>query len=248
MEYKNSLIIRKRGPGFWPTLILSLFAITLIAEGIPEMSGSNYTIQRDIFGSGGTIERSGASHEFHDAIGQSSPVFEPDSSIGTDYSVAVGFLPPDNYPILAFTMSDSSWDAGNLELGEVQVMLIADSIKLTNIGDIPLSWGLEILSTGSRWNTGPTPALDRFTLRGQFRLSSSPPGAPGFDPIFDWIDESTTWSTNTLFGSNGWNVPTSGDMSSNYLWLMLMAPDATSYWGTFDQTLKIGVKGRAYMP
>ncbi len=88
--------VKKQPFGFFITIVLLLPALSM---AIPQMTGTSHVIVRDIFSSAGMTGKTGVEYKIHDAIGQSSPVFYPDSSKGAENIVIVGFLPPEQQDI-----------------------------------------------------------------------------------------------------------------------------------------------------
>ncbi|RKZ31852.1 hypothetical protein DRQ36_00470 [bacterium] len=148
--------------------------------------------------------------------------------------------------ILSFDMSDTVWNIGIVNIGETRVMNDYESIVLTNTGDISLDWGLWIRTTGEHWSTGFTPGWDRFTLRARFTGSSIAPTPFEYHAVNDWVKESMIWSTTSIFGPGGSDVPPTGTNWA-YSWFMFKAPTWSTY-GTVSEVLRVGVLARAHMP
>ncbi|MCK5833718.1 fibronectin type III domain-containing protein [bacterium] len=148
--------------------------------------------------------------------------------------------------VLSFDIPDTIWNVGNLQHGESRIMSVDDSIKVVNNGDVPLDWGLWIRDAGVYWAPDSTPSLDHFSLFGRFTLEAEPPTRVDFQLYNDLIMPSMKWSTPTLLGPAGNNVPPSGTNWS-YLWFRLRAPYSSSY-PTFNEVIKVGILCRAHMP
>jgi len=148
--------------------------------------------------------------------------------------------------ILSFMMSDSIWFADTMVRGESKIMEAEDSIKVTNIGNVPLDWGLWIRDGGIYWSPDSLPQRDRYTLQGRFTLGTAPPTSYEFHYINDLLLPNMKWSTNDLLGPSGFNIPTTG-INWSYIWLRLRAPTTSSY-PTFDETIRVGILCRTHLP
>lgn len=147
---------------------------------------------------------------------------------------------------LSFSISDSTWFAGNVDYYETRCMNDYQGIYLENTGTVALDWGLWIREDGPRWTANFTPGIDAYTLRARFTNTYYAPECIEYDPVYDWVDYNLTWATDEIFGPTGWGVPSSG-MNWAQLWLYFKAPSYSTY-GTVDEVIEMGILGRIAMP
>jgi len=147
---------------------------------------------------------------------------------------------------ISFEIADTTWNVGTLNYNETRTMTDYEGIYLENTGDVTFDWGLWIRDDGPRWSTSYVPGSDVFTLRARFWTESYAPSAFEFNPVNDWVDYSLTWSTEEMFGPDGWSVPPSG-MDWTQLWFLFKAPSHSSY-GTVSEVIRVGIFVRAVLP
>ncbi len=136
--------------GFFVSIFFLLPALSM---AIPQMTGTSHVIVRDIFSSAGMSAKTGAEHKVHDAIGQPSPVFYPDSSKGADNIVIVGFLPPEqqdhnppvswiwtDYEFTPDTMVNLHWAGHDSSDGELGTGIAQFNIQYRIDGGVWIDW------------------------------------------------------------------------------------------------------------
>ncbi|RKZ29835.1 hypothetical protein DRQ33_08435, partial [bacterium] len=130
------------------------------------------------------------------------------------------------YFLLEFTTSPATWDLDTLDREYTRTMYPFEVISVTNTGTIPIDYGLKTVEDFTSWTAGYSIAHNTYVLRAEFDQNSLPPAS--FSPALDYVKTSSEWSTSTIFGPMGYNVP-SGE--SQNLWLQFITPT-----GTYDYT------------
>ncbi len=141
---------------------------------------------------------------------------------------------------VSVSVSPTGWFADSISLDETNEMVCSDSIRITNIGSVPIDLSLCVSlvvdSGGAPLSWTPTYFVgdDNFVLRAEFTDSSIPPTS--YSSSNDYLRSIWTNATETIFGPGGYNIP-SGE--TQYLWFQFIAPTFSSYFGEFTITLNL---------
>ncbi len=87
--------------------------------------------------------------------------------------------------------------------------------------------------------------LNRATVRAHLRSDDICPVV--YNPTYDWIKDIVTWSTDRVFGPDGYNL-----LPGDYLkvWMQLLTPTYTDDSGEFidEFLLTVEIQARIFMP
>jgi len=135
-----------------------------------------------------------------------------------------------------FSVMPSSWNAGSFLFSETRAMAFGEEIRIVNEGNISATYLLAIDTTGaSHWRPGCTSGFETYMVRAQF--NSSRPSY--YSTAYDCVKSSYTAATSTIFGPEGFNVPTGGVQK---LWLCFTAPSSSTYYGL--ETIRLIIMAR----
>ncbi|MBN2543782.1 hypothetical protein JXI42_13050, partial [bacterium] len=153
-------------------------------------------------------------------------------------------------PDIAVCLTTDSWDAGTLNVSETNTMEDGDEISIENCGTFPFDLGLRFLAAidTTTWDTIPwipgnvISHIDTFIVMAQFTDLVTVPAA--FNKPADLVIPSLKWSTATIYGPAGFNIPAT---EFDYLWLEFLSPAFSS---TYDVPIQICIllRVRPHLP
>ncbi len=164
----------------------------------------------------------------------------------------------DEIAVLAYSVTvggerDSFWVIDTVEVREQVTMIPPERFTITNIGNTPLDFGLNVTDVTDRmWVPGYYPTENVFVVRAQFNDETVPP-AP-FSMSRDYIKDELSWATAGIFGVFGpsgtnmlpWDhYP--GSESTDNLWLQFVAPTTSTFYNVAME-IKVKLNARYYMP
>jgi len=155
--------------------------------------------------------------------------------------------------ILAYSLSVDEWFVDSVHVLETRVMEAGDMIRLTNDGNIPLDFGMQMVDPGL-WTPGFVSGFDRFVLRIQFNDDMVPPTSFSFSR--DYIKEELTWATNGTYGNfgvGGENVlppPYATPDRTENIWMQWVSPTGSTgdaYLPNINE-LRVWIVAKYHMP
>ncbi len=142
---------------------------------------------------------------------------------------------------ICINIVDTFWNVGSLGLSESKAMFDGEFILIENCGNCHLNLGLNYEHDLLGWAIGSTPGPNKFTLRAQF---TSRPTAPiTYSPFRDFVKDEVIWSTENIFGPEGYDVPMNSGIN---LWFYILMPNTGSIYG--DNTIVINLFGKSRLP
>lgn len=142
---------------------------------------------------------------------------------------------------ICINVTDSFWNVGSLGLFETKAMADGEFILVENCGNCHLNFGLEYDRDLLGWAIGSTPGPNKFTLRAQFTNRSSAPIT--YNPFMDFVKDELIWSTENIFGPEGYDVSISSTVN---LWFLILMPNARSVYG--NNVVVINLSGKSRLP
>ncbi len=142
---------------------------------------------------------------------------------------------------LCFTTVERFWDAGEADIFEFVSMEEEEFVYITNCGNCHIRFGLQYIENSLGWILGVSPERNRFSYRARFTENDDPPVV--YSPTMDFIKDIVTWSSPTIFGPGGYDVPINGFV---YLWFQLLTPMAPCAYGANIITTRVWAK--SYLP
>jgi len=154
-----------------------------------------------------------------------------------------GFWVPNMDFSINFRIAPTYWNMDTVIIESVRQMESDERISIYNLSQCHVSFGLNYSGSDPiTWFASDTIGFDMFVLLGSFTDSPSPPVS--FDPDSDLVLDDYRWSTETVYGYSGYNVP---NASIEFLWFEFHSPlDVDSL--VENNTLTISLMAKPDLP